>query len=149
MRKTELQKAIANPTAEATKKTPKDGILEMDAAGNYITQEPNGSFKVWRAGITNASLAGTIGFKGEEGLRRAKERLAALTPTAEAPKAQDSAGNAPVQPPVSPEESNPTISGYEPDMTERVLDELASLIFDSVKLAEIEAAKAVIAAARQ
>lgn len=48
-----------------------------------------------------------------------------------------------------PEESNPTISGYEPDMTKRALDELASLIFDSVKLAEIEAAKAVIAAARQ
>jgi len=65
--------------AKADSELPKNIVLS-DFGGNYIIKEKNGAYKVWKytdGGST--SLAGTIGFKGDVGLERAKQRLARLS----------------------------------------------------------------------
>lgn len=59
------------------------GIVETDAAGNYISKEKDGTYKVWQAGATASKLAGTIGYKGAAGLAKARERLARIPKTDE------------------------------------------------------------------
>ena len=104
----EASKPAATPTAESVPQKgagvdpdlKKAGIVHEDADGNYITKEKNGNFKVWQRGPTASKLVGTIGFKGEKGLTKAKERLAKLsaparetvTPSEDTPIGQNSAG---------------------------------------------------------
>tara|TARA_R110000868_G_C10944056_1_gene767316 strand:- start:39 stop:3479 length:3441 start_codon:yes stop_codon:yes gene_type:complete len=61
-------------SSERDSELPKEYVLSDDN-GNFVTKEKNGNYKVWRHDGTHAKLAGTIGFKGEEGLSKAKSRL--------------------------------------------------------------------------
>jgi hypothetical protein len=61
-------------SSERDPELPKNYVLS-DGNGNFVTEEKNGWFKVWRLTGTHATLAGTVGFKGAEGLAKAKARL--------------------------------------------------------------------------
>jgi len=130
MRKTELQKAIAKVAPSICIRT----IWEHDPDCGPISKECDGfsdeddDWQAWQSEVRATAIVDGAEISGSDYLGGTFEKVGDV-----------------------PEESNPTISGYEPDMTERALDELAelaSLISDPETLAEIEAAKAVIAAAR-
>lgn len=76
--KRKVRKAVAISQSES-------GIIETDVAGNYISKEKDGTYKVWQAGPTASKLVGTIAFKGAEGLSKAKERLARISKPVEPP----------------------------------------------------------------
>lgn len=71
-----VPKKVSALTGKAAR--PESGIVFTDDAGNYISKEKDGTYKVWQAGGTVAKLAGTIGFKGAEGFAKAKERLSRI-----------------------------------------------------------------------
>lgn len=62
-------------SSERDKELPKNYVLS-DNNGNFVTQEKDGSYKVWRLAGTHATLAGTVGrFQDGSGLDRAQRRL--------------------------------------------------------------------------